>query len=188
MVNVSIKVRMSGRDSTISQNEQIEFYVHSRIEKDKVTFFLQNFEKEVINLPKTKQKKWKKTLFVAYQTCLSLIIFVKPAAATSHTLDTKLIPTDLLDIILQLEIIAVVLGVALANITFVGAGIYRILRKEKISREWSVDIIKGLVQILIAPVFITTIIYIISFLFETSEWFINPLEIYSNQNPSPSPQ
>ena len=186
---MSIKVRISGRDSTTSPNNHMEFYVHSTSVKEKVTFFLQNIEKEVINLPKTKQKKLKKTLFAAYQTCLSLILFVKPAAATSHTLDTKLIPTDLLDTILQLEILAVVLGVALANITFVGAGIYRILRKEKISREWSVDIIKGLVQILIAPVFITTIIYIISLLFGNSEWFINPLEIYSNQrNPFPSPQ
>ena len=186
---MSIKVRISGKDSTTSQSNKIEFYVHSTIDKEKVTFFLQNIEKEVINLPISKQKKWKKSLLTAYQTCLSLILTVKPAAAASHQLDTKLIPTDLLDIILQLEILAVILGVALANITFVGAGIYRILRKEKVSREWSVDIIKGLVQILIAPVFITTIIYIISFLFGNSEWYINPLEIFSNQkNPSPSPQ
>ncbi|MDQ6600850.1 hypothetical protein [Bacillus salipaludis] len=185
----TINVKISAKDSTTSRNNAIEFIVDTKRKEEKIRFFLVEMRKEVVSLPKKEQKVWKKKLLIAYQTCVSMLVLVKPAAAATPALSTNLIPTDLLQVILQLEFLAVILGVGLAQLCFVGAGIYRILRKEKISKEWSVDIIKGLVQILIAPIVIMTITYIIYFLFGNSEWFINPLEIYSHQkSPFPSPQ
>lgn len=51
---------------------------------------------------------------------------------------------------LNIALMTVAIGVAVASGLFVIAGVYRMFRKRKEAEEWSTDIIKGLVQVLVA--------------------------------------
>lgn len=75
-----------------------------------------------------------------------------------------------------IEILGTALGVslALAVLLFIAAGILRMLRKKKEATEWTTDIIKGFIQILIAIPLIFLLYYAATLILGNFTSFLNP--------------
>lgn len=68
----------------------------------------------------------------------------------------------------------VAVGVGSSGVLLSAAGLYRMIRKDKESRDWTTDIIKGLVQVLLAGPTVMLLVYIATLLFGGSSWFVTP--------------
>jgi hypothetical protein len=142
-------------------------------------FFVQNLEKEVTD--KKQLKKIKKMFRLTFTTCVSFLSLATPAFAQESQSIIGITPDEIMKIFLEIEIIAVIIGVGLAKVFLILAGIYRMwIKKESVkeSIEWSVSILKGYVQVLMTPMILTLIFMIIYWFFGDSPFFINP---FSNQ-------
>lgn len=71
--------------------------------------------------------------------------------------------------------------VAIAVVVCIGmliaAGVLRALRKRKEASEWTVDIVKGLTQVILAAPLVFLIYFIATTLFSGTGWFISPFLI-----------
>lgn len=85
-------------------------------------------------------------------------------------------PPELMEFMMTALIIVVGVGVVLSAILMVSAGIMRMLGKKrrKDSEEWTVDIIKGFLQVLLSTPIIFLIYYLVSLTLKSSGWFISP--------------
>jgi hypothetical protein len=83
-------------------------------------------------------------------------------------------PPELLQLLLQILKISVGTAVLLSMILLVGAGVMRMFRKKKEATEWTTDIVKGLIQILIAVPIVFLIYFVVNLLFSNSGWFVSP--------------
>jgi ABC-type amino acid transport system permease subunit len=72
--------------------------------------------------------------------------------------------------------ISVGAGIILAAILLVLAGMSRMFGKKmrKDATEWTVDIIKGLTQVLISVPIVFVIYYLATLIFKSSGWFVSP--------------
>ncbi|MBT2730486.1 hypothetical protein J7E63_27040 [Bacillus sp. ISL-75] len=133
-------------------------------------------------LPKKKIKEYKRIVQTFLATASSFMVLpLKSMANTfpstgASTLPTKAegIPPELLELLLKLLVISVGSAVVFAAILLVAAGVKRMLGNRKESNEWTVDIIKGLVQVMVAVPVVFLIYYVVSLLFSGSGWFISP--------------
>lgn len=124
--------------------------------------FISNLTKEVNTLPVKKKKKFYKILQTTSITLISMIFSTKNALAQqmsnypllSNSKELELLPPEIVDILKQLILTCGTVSVALAIIFLMGAGIYRMIGNKAKAREWTVDIIKGFGQVLLAPVII----------------------------------
>ena len=150
------------------------------------TFTLNNVNfqeiiKEVRQLPKNKIKEYKKNIKLFIVTATSFMMLpLKSMASESIPTTTNLpktaegLPPELLDLLVKLLMISVGLAVMLAAILLVGAGIMRMFRKKKEATEWTSDILKGFIQVLVAPSVIFVIYYLATLLLGNSGWHVNP--------------
>src|SRR5205085_4496929 len=123
-----------------------------------INFHIPTLIEEVISLPKSKIKQYKKTIQTFLVTASSFMILpLKSMAASSVPVGTTNLPQsavgmppELLQLLLQILKISVGTAVLLSMILLVGAGVMRMFRKKKEATEWTTDIVKGLIQILIA--------------------------------------
>ena len=83
-------------------------------------------------------------------------------------------PPELLKLLLDLLKISVGTAVILSAILLVGAGVMRMLRKKKEATEWTTDIVKGLIQILVAVPIVFLIYFVVNLLFSNNGWFVSP--------------
>jgi hypothetical protein len=83
-----------------------------------------------------------------------------PVAATSIT------PAIVMKWGLTIALISVSAGIALSMIMLSVAGMYRMFRKREKATEWTNDIIKGLVQVLIAVPTVLLLFYLAQILFQ----------------------
>lgn len=145
-----------------------------------VNFHLPILLKEVKQTPKKKLKKYKEAIAVFLTTASSLIMSPLKSMANTSIPSTNLpkeaqgIPPELLELLLKLLVIIVGSSVILAAILLVMAGVMRMLRKRKEATDWTVDIVKGLIQILIAVPIVFLIYYVANLIFADSGWFISP--------------
>lgn len=156
------------------------------IEKDSVNFHIPTLIKEVKQLPKSKLHQYKKITqtFIATMTNFIMVSPLRSMANTSIPTGqmgtTNLpqsaigMPPELLELLLKLLVIAVGTAVILAAILLVGAGVMKMLRKKKEANEWTIDIIKGLIQILVAVPVVFLIYYVSNLLFSGSIWHVSP--------------
>jgi hypothetical protein len=161
------------------------------IEKETVRFNNVNFHiptliKEVKSFPKSRIKQYKKTIQTFLVTASSFLIqspLKSMANTTAHTQQlgtTTLpdratgIPPELFELLIKLLVIAVGSAVIFAAILLVGAGVMKMLRKRKEANEWTTDILKGLIQILVAVPVVFLLYYVANQLFSTSGWFVSP--------------
>lgn len=124
--------------------------------EDRVLFLAQNLVKEVREGTEKQQLKNIKKMKKYLKTSLSVLgaglgittraFAVAPTAAAVNPIT----PAVIMEWGLTLGLIAVAVGVALSMILLAVAGTYRMMRKQREATEWTNDIIRGLVQVLIA--------------------------------------
>jgi type IV secretory pathway VirB2 component (pilin) len=110
-----------------------------------------------------------------------MILPLKSMAASSVPVGTTNLPQsavgmppELLQLLLQILKISVGTAVLLSMILLVGAGIMRMFRKKKEATEWTTDIVKGLIQILVAVPIVFLIYFVVNLLFSNNGWFVSP--------------
>ena len=83
--------------------------------------------------------------------------------------DMGILPPDVLNILVDIIVTCGILGVLLAIVCLMVAGGFRMLGQLERARKWSVDVIKGLGQILLAPVIIILLTLLTSMLLGSIE-------------------
>lgn len=140
--------------------------------EDKVLFLAETLHREVIQGTEKQQmrnvKLLKKILkgFVV-KGGVGAIAAPKTFAATALVATTTPItPVAIMDFGLSIAFITVACGIALSMSMFAIAGIFRMFKKRDLANEWSTDIVKGLVQVLIAIPVVFTLFYIAQWAFK----------------------
>lgn len=139
----------------------------------------QELKKEVMQLPKNKIREYKRIIKTFLVTATSFLVLPLRSMAQS-SIPTTLpktatgMPPELLDLMIKLLVISVGFAVTLAMILLVGAGVMKMFRQKKEADAWTVDIIKGLIQVLVAVPVVFLIYYIAISLFSGNGWFVSP--------------
>jgi hypothetical protein len=142
--------------------------------EDRVLFLADILQKEVIVgtvEQQLKRAKKLKKLLKGFVTVVGVGLKMTPKAfaATTPAITTgatAITPAVVMQWGLTLALISVSVGVALAMIMLSVAGIYRMFRKRDIATEWSTDVIKGLVQVLIAVPTVYLLFYLAQLVFK----------------------
>lgn len=157
-----------------------------------VNFHLPILLKEVKHLPKVRKKHFKK-IAVSFLTTLGSIVVLGsksmantlPPSSLNQTgqVTTNLptgtmgIPPELSQFLSSSLLIMVSVAVVLCIGMLIAAGVLRALRKRKEASEWTVDIVKGLTQVILAAPIVFLIYFIATILFSGTGWFISPFAI-----------
>ena len=164
------------------------FYVN----EESANFHIQTLEEEVKRLPRKQLKKYQKIALSFVATLGTFMVFAsKSMAATSPfpvsgqpTMGTTLpnvastgIPPELMEIMTSVLVLMVAVSVVLCIGMLVAAGVLRALRKKKEATDWTVDIIKGLTQVILSAPIVFLIYYVSVKMFAGSGWFISPFSI-----------
>lgn len=175
-VGNTIKVRFSTNRSV---KEVIEPFDIQKNIKQKIkcgNFFLKRLRREVKHASKKEKRNWLRILKGLLITTTLVIGNATPAfAAESLTEDVFTMPLELIQLFVGLLVITVIIAIGIALIASVLAGICRMIRKGKLAHEWTNDIIRGLVQVLLLPLTIFCIILFFHFLFGNMDWYIDPV-------------
>ena len=150
-----------------------------------VNFHIPTLIKEVEMSSHAKIKQYKKIIQTFLTTASSFMVLpLRSMAASSvptQQIGTTNLPTsvdgmppELLKLLLDLLKISVGTAVILSAILLVGAGVMRMLRKKKEATEWTTDIVKGLIQILVAVPIVFLIYFVVNLLFSNNGWFVSP--------------
>lgn len=149
-------------------------FVHEREKKeDMYAPFLRTMVKEVNQQPLAVKRKFVKLLQKAQLLLMPLLLTHKvhaqenidfPLLEKAYGLD--ILPDEVVTILIQMITACGIIGVAFAIICLMIAGGYRMIGQTDKARLWSVDIIKGLGQILLAPVIILLLVTITGFMFK----------------------
>ncbi len=163
-----IAVNMTPRAATIDIHS-----VHFRVNDNS---FIERFESEVKKLSKPQLRKVQRIFQNNFITLSSTLLMVKPVVAKSpHPVNglPEIMPSEIPAVFAELLLYAVLIGIGLACLCGVLAGITMLFKMEK-ARMWLVRILKGTGVILLAPMVVMSLAYIFFLLFGGSEWFISP--------------
>jgi hypothetical protein len=168
-----LTVSARGLDPAVSYNRPFQKFDMGSITEERVLFLASTLKEEVIKGTTEQQlknvKKLKKLLrgFAAVAAVglkTAPKAFAAPPALAAG--GTAITPAVVMQWGLTLALISVSVGVALAMIMLSVAGIYRMFRKRDIATEWSTDVIKGLVQVLIAVPTVYLLFYLAQLVFK----------------------
>jgi hypothetical protein len=146
-----------------------------------VNFHIPKLVKEVKQLPKSKIHQYKQMIqtFLATTASFTMLPLRSMANTSIPTGTTTLpqsatgMPPELLELLLTLLKISVGAAVILAAILLVANAIGRMFRINGMT-QWAKDIIKGLVQVLVAVPIVFLIYYVANLLFSNNGWFVSP--------------
>lgn len=150
------------------------------IEQNTVNFHMPTLE-EVRQLPKQKRKEYQTIAksFLATATTF-LMLPLRSMAQSSIAVGTTTLPhsatgmpPELLELLLTLLKISVGAAVILAAILLVANAVGKMFRLNNMT-QWAKDIIRGLVQVLIAVPVVFLIYYLANLLFSGNGWFVSP--------------
>lgn len=136
----------------------------------------------IIDKEKMKNEvKKEKELFMKNQTkvvttssILMSILFTSKSASAEQLFKTQIlgkdgqqsaIPSEIIELINQLILASLLVGVGVSAICLVLAGIYKVVGQPDKARTWVTAIIKGFGQILLAPVIIFILVKVTNLLF-----------------------
>jgi FtsH-binding integral membrane protein len=150
------------------------------IEENTVNFRMPTLE-EVKNLPKQKRKEYRTIAksFLATATTFLMLPLRSMAQSSVPTGTTTLpqtatgMPPELLELLLMLLKISVGAAVILAAILLVANAVGKMFRLNGMT-QWAKDIIRGLIQVLIAVPVVFLIYYLANLLFSGNGWFVSP--------------
>ncbi|MEC2236625.1 hypothetical protein P9G78_17800 [Bacillus subtilis] len=169
-------ITMSSRElnSAVSYKSPVQqFNIKEKVEDD-VLFIASTLQKEVIKGTTGQQRKkvkQLKKLLKGFVVVMGAGIQATPKAfaaapltgATTTAAANQITPAMVMSWGLNLALISVSVGVALSMTLLTLAGIYRMMRKRKEAEEWTTDVIKGLVQVLVA----VPVVYLLFYLAQT---------------------
>lgn len=148
---------------------------------DSTTFLAETLYKEVVNQDRLSGKNRKlkslKKLHKGYMSILVTAMMVSPTTVFAQSGDTyqnmvpvtsdqEITPNLVMQWGFSLALTTVAIGIAIAGSLLALAGVYRMLRKRKEAEEWTTDIIKGLVQVLIAIPVVYSLFYLAQIVFQ----------------------
>lgn len=124
--------------------------------------------------PEVNQTDFKKKLIkITSLTSISTLGLATPVFA--QTTQSQILNSEVVQIFKYLELGAAAVGLGLSILLLQAAGIFRMFpKKKREAMEWTDDILKGLLQLVVAPILVMTITLTAYFLFGNSEWFIKP--------------
>lgn len=177
---------------------QVNFYVKNP--KDYLNYHFTSFEanesinfhiptllKEVSQSTRKQKKQYRKIIASFLATVSSTLLLSSKSMANTNLQSqsipvTKLpttvdVPPELMEIMSTLLVISTSLAVFICIGMLILAGLLRTMKKRKEATEWTSDIIKGLVQVIVAAPLVFLIYYVASSLFGGTGWFINPFSI-----------
>jgi hypothetical protein len=146
-----------------------------------VNFHIPTLIKEVKQLPKKKRKEFITITksFLATATTF-LMLPLRSMAQSSIPVGTTTLPNtatgmppELLELLLTLLKISVGAAVILAAILLVANGVGKMFKINGMT-QWAKDIIRGLIQVLIAVPVVFLIYYLANLLFSGNGWFVSP--------------
>lgn len=155
-------------------------YHLSSFKVDSIVNFPNQILEEVRNLSKKEKREYSKIAKSFLMTSMSfLTLSSKSMANTLNAPQTQQtivsgIPTDFISPIMELIGMAIGASLALSVILLIAAGIMRQFRKKKESIEWSNDIIRGFLQILVATPVIFLLYYLTTLLLGNFTEFLKP--------------
>lgn len=131
--------------------------------KENISFLAENLEKEVIygtSQQRSKNIKKLQKIQKGFVSILGVATVMSPISAFAQTQGdsyptlegggVEITPDVIMTWGLKIALMAVAIGVAISAALLVTAGVYRMFRKREEAEEWTTDIVKGLVQVLIA--------------------------------------
>lgn len=147
------------------------------------TFLTENLVKEVIQGTEVKKKRNVKELKKLYKGFVSILAVgtgmgmllplttfaqetTNPLVGQQDVAPIDITPPQVMEWGMTLALIVVSVGVALSVSMLAVAGIYRMFRKRKESAEWTTDIVKGLVQVLISIPIVYALFYLAQLIFQ----------------------
>lgn len=138
-----------------------------------ISDFIEEVAKEVRSQSPYMQNRFFKTVQRTLLLSLPLLISTKAHAQMpvgfpilEKSSQSNIIPSEIEEILMQLILAAGGLAVALAMLCLIVAGVYRMLGQTQKAQKWSVDIIKGLGQVLLAPIVILILVSLASLVFK----------------------
>ncbi|MCA1025698.1 hypothetical protein LCM23_06310 [Cytobacillus kochii] len=149
------------------------------------TFYLnENFTmglvKEVENLSPKQRKYIKRNIQLFISTTASFLTLSSKSMASAQITHSEQvitgIPTELLQTTQELIGLAVGSSVLLTILLLIGAGTLRQFRKKKEASEWTVDIIKGFIQIMIATPLVFILYYLTTIILGNFAQFSQPFQ------------
>lgn len=157
-----------------SEYQNVEKEFNEQLKK--VPFHVKNLKREVINSKKKKRYQWLELAKKSIPMLSGILMYASPAAAqtVSKTAEAVLMPAEMIQILLAILMSCIIIAVGIALVGSVLAGVCRMFRKHKFAQEWSNDIIRGLIQVLLMPLTIFCIILLFHSLFGNLEWYIDP--------------
>lgn len=171
-MSVNISTRKFNEGVTYNPFEKMTIYP----KEERVTFLAETLLKEVMQGTEEQRRKRIKKLKKIYTKFVSVLgasVMMAPKAfAAEGTTKAVLLgtgtitPAVVMKWGLTLALLTVSAGVALSGSLLAIAGIYRMFRKRDAAEEWTTDIIKGLVQVLIAVPTVYVLFYLAQFVFK----------------------
>lgn len=146
--------------------------------KEGVDFLAECLKKEVMCGSSRQQKRnirKLKAIQIGFVSLLGIAAVMLPSTVSAQTPGiwspsiteegVTLTPEVVMEWGLKIALMTVAAGVALAGALLAVAGVYRMLRKRKEAEDWTTDIIKGLVQVLIAVPIVYTLFHLAQIVF-----------------------
>lgn len=170
---VTVTMTSKGFSEGVNYNHFDKLVVGS---EKRVTFLAEKLYKEVMEKTNIKKevKKLKK-LQKGFVSILGATVMMNPLRAFAESPMKSpftvqgtgaITPPVVMEWGLTLALITVAAGVAISMITLAAAGIYRMFRKRDKSIEWTEDIVKGLIQVLIAIPTVVALFYLAQLIFK----------------------
>ena len=171
-----MKLNLSSKNLSPSvnyQNVNKSYDFNTKPEKKPLETFTMRIEGEVKSVKKKDRKLAIKILKATYVAGMIILTSTNPALAATTTLDPSVMK-EFVNLIKFVVMCSIVATSGLAMLLIMGAGAYRMLRKQKEATAWTTDIIKGYVQCLIAVPLIGLLLYTAIHLFKNADWFFSP--------------
>ncbi len=161
-------VNLTARNATVSiQPKTIKINNTPTVSSN----FIQELEKEVKNLPKKEKRKTFKVVSQTLSVFMSALAIATPTFATN-----SIVSPDLITLFLQAIGACIALAVLVGTFLLILTGIWQMFSAEKAS-EMRQNIIKGLIQSLVAPLVVMVIVYLGHLLFSNNSYYIDPYEL-----------
>lgn len=172
MTTIKVKIFAKEREPYLN-------YHTSSFEVGNVNFPIQIYAEEVMSLPSKKRKEYARILKTFISTTASFLMLSSRSMASTLTsakpsVPTTGLPPDLIEPIMELIRWALGGSVLLAVLLLIAAGALRMFRKKKEAADWTTDIIRGFIQILLATPVIFLMYYIVTLLLGNFSNFLNP--------------
>lgn len=184
-----VKVNLCVREPQNFLNYKLNsFYVN----EPAVNFQMNTIMEEVKVLPKKERKKYQKIALSFIAAMGSFMVFASKSMAATNPLPTlgqstpattlpsvgsSVVPPELMEIMTSVLVLMVAVAVVLCIGMLMAAGVLRAMRRKKEAADWTVDIVKGLTQVILSAPIVFLIYFVAVKLFAGSGWFISPFAV-----------